>query len=232
MVIKETSMSLPAWSYFNGSLCSVSENMDGSAMESFSTPTHVENRRAQCIDNKQNEFYSTSPVLNEFQRTSVSESITPQEYQELRSPSRQDSTFFPSSSIFDPTIASIPNPHQYSCQTFDTFMSSGTIHSSNGLLHLPPGNSQMKASPEIRGDIQPHLFFPQGSTSIMNTQISPNSQRHSIGETINIPNLSFPGEFRPYPQLNDIFSNVKQDFYMQTPLYSGYPNYWLVFCKK
>ncbi|NP_001296706.1 zinc finger protein ZIC 1-like [Hydra vulgaris] len=221
MVIKET-MSIPAWGYFNGPMCSVSENTEGSSIESFSNPNHVENRRSQSID--KNDFYATTPVLNEFHRTSVSESMAPQEYQDSRSPNREESSFFPSSALFDHNMP--PISHQYNCQAFDAFLPSGTLHASNGFMHFPSGNSQMKATSEIRGDIQPHLFFPQASAPLINAQISPNCQRHNIGEPINIPSLSFPGEFRPYPQLNDIFSNVKQDFYMQTPLYSGYPNYW------
>lgn len=215
---------------FNHALCLFSEQMDntGAHFENITSPSMMSNRHSPSIDDKANSYYSTSPTDN-FQRSnsqsSLSGTMSPQEYTELRSPIRQESSFFSNSTMFDPS--GVPNSgiNTYPAQSFGIFGGNGNVQQiGNSGMHMMNAGGLDKSNMQ-----QSHSFYthePTPPAPFHGTQLpSPNSHRGNMAP-LGLPSItSFPS-YRPYPQINEVFGPTKQEFYMQSPFYPGYPNYW------
>ena len=101
------------------------------------------------------------------------------------------------------------------------------------LLLLP----DLKSSMDSMKGVQSHPFLPSHDSmpTIHSTggggggQLppSPNPHRSSGMSPLSIPSIPPFSGYRSYPQVGDMFTPPpKQDFYMQSPFYPGYPNYW------
>lgn len=240
MVIKGETIATRESSYllhFNQELCSLSEQMDNTNthFDNITSPDVMSSRHSPNVDeNKANSYYSTSPTDN-FQRSnsqsSLSGTMSPQEYTDLRSPIRQDSAFFPNSTMFDPSVAPNSCINTYPAQSFGIFGGNGNVQhiGNSGVNMMNAGGLDMKSNLEIKANMQqPHSFYSHESTqpAFHGSQLpSPNSHRSNMAP-LGLQNVSpFPG-YRPYPQINEVFGPTKQEFYMQSPFYPGYPNYW------
>lgn len=230
---------------FNQTLCSLSEQqMDNTNthFENITSPGGIMTNRQHSPNgedsNKSNSYYSASPSDN-FQRSnsqsSLSGTMSPQEYTDLRSPLRQDSAFFPqhNTTMFDPTAVPNSGVTSYPAQSFGIFGGgNGNLqHLGNSGVHMMNNSGlDMNSKLEIKANMQqsPHAFYAHESSQPPfhgNQLPSPNSHRSNMA-SLGLPSISpFPG-YRPYPQINEVFPS-KQEFYMQSPFYpAGYPNYW------
>lgn len=224
MVVKDSEFIYPGSAYFNDAMYSVSESMDNSTaqLENLSSANSIHDRHSPSLDDKSPGYYSTGSS-SPFQRTGSqsSLSLSPHDYNnDLRSPTRQEAPFFTThSALFDPSTVGNPGINNYPAQSLAMFGPPAPVSIMNNTLDIKP-------SLEIKTNVQTHPFYTHEIIPQMNNQFpSPNSHRPPV-PSLNVPNMpSFPG-YRPYPQVNDLFSPTKQDFYMQSPFYPGYPNYW------
>lgn len=181
--------------------------------------------RSPSIDNKSGDNYSSSPLSDTYQRggsqSSLSDTMSPNEYTDLRSPGRHEGFFGPNP-LFE---ANLSANSPYGNQTFGIFGGPSNMQQmcNNGPLPMIGNSMEMKSPLEIKSMQSPPFYSHE--LPHMHSQLpSPNSHRHM--PPINIPSMPTFSGYRPYPQVNEIFAQSKQDFYMQPPFYNGYPNYW------
>lgn len=232
MVVKDSDFICAESSYFNDAMYSVSESMDNSAthLENIPSANSIHSRHSPSLDDKSPGYYSNcSPTAFQRSGSQSSLSLSPHDYNgDLRSPTRQEAPFFTThSTLFDPTSVSSSCMNSYPTQSFGMFAAPGNVQAVGNNIPVSIMNSMdIKPSLEIKANVQTHPFYTHEIIPPMANQLpSPNSHRQSIAP-LGIPNMpSFPG-YRAYPQVNDIFGPAKQEFYMQSPFYPGYPNYW------
>ncbi|XP_066911441.1 zinc finger protein ZIC 4-like isoform X2 [Clytia hemisphaerica] len=205
-----------------------------SHFDGLTSPESITNPHSPSLDDKSHGgYYSNGSPPDTFVRSSSQSSLTgtmsPTEYGDLRSPVNRQDTFFSQNQLFD----SQPFPGQ----TYNVFGDNTTVQP----LDSPPVHHHHMMSPQQSLDIKSPLDVKPMQNSqqfyqhdVLQQQIpgqlpSPNSHRGGNMSSIGIPSVSSPysAGYRPsYPQVNDMFGQSKQDFYMQSPFYPGYPNYW------
>ena len=232
MVVKDSDIGYPASIYFNDTMYSVSEAMDSTAsqLENLTSANSIHNRHSPSLDGKSAGYYSTSPSSGNFQRpgsqSSLSGTMSPQDYGDMRSPTRQEASFFTHTSLFDPTSGTHSGSNTYAAQSFGIFGAPGNLQPVGNTIPMMNTGMDIKPALEIKTNMQSHPFYSHEIIPQIHGQLpSPNSHRTGMG-SLGIPSIPPFTGYRPYPQVNDIFSPAKQEFYMQSPFYPGYPNYW------
>ena len=234
MVVKDTDIPYPTPIYFNDTMYSVSETMDSTAtqLENLTSANSLHNRHSPNLDGKSTGYYSTTPSPGSFQRSnsqsSLSGTMSPQDYSDLRSPTRQEASFFTHTSLFDPTSVAHSVTNTYPTPSFGIFGAPTNLQpvGNNGIIPMMNTGLDIKPSLEIKTNMQPHPFYTHEVMPPIHGQLpSPNSHRTGMGQ-LGIPSIPPFAGYRPYPQVNDLFTPTKQEFYMQSPFYPGYPNYW------
>ena len=155
MVIKEDKFISDYHPFNHQSLCSFSEatyKMESHPnFENLTSPESITNRHSPSLDDKSNGYYSTDSPPNDFQRsgshTSLSGTISPQEFAELRSPIRQEA-FFAQNPVFDPSQA-------FQAQQFGVFggPASTNMQSVGSNIHMNSG-IDIKSPLEIKANMQ------------------------------------------------------------------------------
>ena len=238
MVIKEnTYLQLdsfcPNQSMYSFSSEEVTNTMDPTnntppQFEALTSPQSITTRHSPSLDEKSsNGYYSTESPTDTFQRSSSQSSLTgtmsPHDYTELRSPVRQETqTFFPQGQMFEQT-------HGFPAQSFGVFGTNSVHTIENNGGHIMNNELDIKSPLEIKPTMQTgqqyytHDVIQQGVPG-GGQMSSPNSHRGNMG-TIGIPSISQFSGYRPYPQISDVYAS-KPEFYMQPPYFQTYPNYW------
>ena len=126
---------------------------------------------------------------------------------------RQDGNFFTHSTMFDPTVASTSNTYGHSFGLFGT-NTVNPLHSGSANITLM--NNTLDIKPSLQS-LQSHPFYPH--TGLQTHDQNGSTQRNGMS-----PLQANPMSYRPYPQMNDIFT-PRFDFYAQQPPF-GHPQYW------
>jgi len=242
MVIKENSYLqldsfCPNESMFSFSSAEVTNgfNMDNAnttptQFEALTSPQSVTTRHSPSLDDKSsNGYYSTESPTDTFQRSSSQSSLTstmsPHDYTELRSPVRQEAhTFFSQGQMFEQT-------HGFPAQSFGVF-ETNAVHPVESNGHMMHNELDIKSPLEIKPTMQSgqqfytHDIIQQGIPG-GGQMSSPNSHRGNMA-ALGIPSISQFSGYRSYQQINEVYASAKPDFYMQPPYFQGYPNYWYV----
>ena len=213
-------------------------------LETLVSSNSIHHRHTPTLDQSKASYYSNSPPStfqpsppsnHSFQRAtshpnSSSATLSPPEY-EIRSPTRQDAPFFAHTTMFEASPAPpSSSPNTYTTQQFGLFTNQPGIPGTNQTpgMQMMNGNLELKPGMELKGGVQsPHPFYTHSSLPTLHDQLPPSSPNHRSPITpMGIPNMPYSAGYRPYPQVNDIFAPPKQEYFMQSPFYPGYPNYW------
>lgn len=239
--------------------------MENQRFDNLASPESITNQHSPGLDDNRSTggyYTNESPPPgseNDFQRSnsqsSLASTMSPHDYVDLRSPTRQD-TFFPQGHMFETF------PGQFGGVFAAAASAEGLQSAVNHSHHMmSPHDMDLKSPLDIKPSIntvqqqqqqqqqnQQHFYthdVPQ--QGLPGGQLpSPNRTTGSVGGGAMVPLggstgglTGFQGyhnhHHRPYQQMNDVFgppASNKQDFYMQSPFYPGYPNYWYVriFC--
>ena len=234
-------------------------NMDNQHFQNLNSPESIVNRHSPSLDDNRSNggggYYTndSSPVSeDDFQRSnsqsSLASTMSPHEYVDLRSPTRQE-TFFPQGHMFETfpgqfggifaAAASAENGLQSPVTHSHHMMSQQDLDIKSPLDVKLPTNSVHQQQQQNAQHFYSHDILPQGVPGGGGQLPSPN---RGGGGGAMVPLGGGPSmtpfnqgyhnhnhHHRPYQQINDVFgppATTKQDFYMQSPFYPGYPNYW------
>lgn len=230
MVVKASPLSYTDQFCFNDTMYTISDHLDNHTTQNDNVASATSiNRQSPSLDNDSNGYYSASPPAGLYHRSgsqsSLSGTMSPPDYAELRSPRQENHFFGSSNSMFEQSLSPSTS---YPSQSFGIFGSQANIQQICTSGPLMINNSLEIKSPtlEIKQSIQPSPFYSEEQLPTIHNQLpSPNSQR-SNAPPVNIPNMPTFSGYRPYQQVGEMFTPGKQEFYMQTPFYNGYPNYW------
>ena len=233
--------------------------MENQHFDNLASPESITNRHSPSLDdNRSNGGYYTndSPPPgseNDFQRSnsqsSLASTMSPHDYVDLRSPTRQD-TFFPQGHMFETfpgqfggvfAAAASAEGLQSAVNHSHHMMTQQDMDLNKSPLDIKPSTNTVQQQQQQQQQNTQHFYthdvIPQGVPGGGGQLPSPNRTTSGVGGAM-VPLGGSAGGFqgyhnhhhsRPYQQMNDVFgppASTKQDFYMQSPFYPGYPNYW------